>query len=189
MVTHTEAEWARRRASEMLRQTGIAHTPQEVAALEIVDCGLNELEKQGLQLLVYINTDRYCAKELVLFPGQTFFQHRHPPVGDRAGKEETFRCRQGTVYLYINGEATPLPHCRPPLHSEQYYTVWREVILCPGEQYTIPPDTWHWFQAGAEGAVVSEFSSTSTDDADIFLDPRVRRAPMTTDDFQRETEI
>jgi D-lyxose ketol-isomerase len=50
-------------------------------------------------------------------------------------------------------------------------------VLGPGEQYTIPPDTWHWFQAGRGGAVVSEFSSPSTDENDIFADPRIVRAP------------
>lgn len=33
----------------------------------------------------------------------------------------------------------------------------------------------HWFQAGDEGAVVSEFSSTSRDEFDIFTDPRIKR--------------
>ena len=41
---------------------------------------------------------------------------------------------------------------------------------------TIPPDTLHWFQAGAEGAVVSEFSSTSIDEADVFTDPDIQRS-------------
>ena len=30
---------------------------------------------------------------------------------------------------------------------------------------------------GPEGAVVSEFSTRSTDEADIFTDPDIRRAP------------
>jgi D-lyxose ketol-isomerase len=50
-------------------------------------------------------------------------------------------------------------------------------VLRAGEQFTIPPDTRHWFAAGADGAVVSEFSSTSRDDLDEFTDPRVVRAP------------
>ena len=45
----------------------------------------------------------------------------------------------------------------------------------PGEQHTIPPDTLHWFQAGPDGAVVSEFSSTSRDELDVFTDADVRR--------------
>ena len=52
-----------------------------------------------------------------------------------------------------------------------------ELVLHPGEQHTIPPDTLHRFQAGAEGAVVSEFSSTSRDELDVFTDPAIHRAP------------
>ncbi|MHB1630169.1 MAG: D-lyxose/D-mannose family sugar isomerase, partial [Bacilli bacterium] len=59
------------------------------------------------------------------------------------------------------------------------YTVFCEIELKPGDQYTIAPDTLHWFQAGAEGAVVSEFSSTSRDESDMFTDPRIQRIPET----------
>jgi len=177
MVTQTEAAEARRRAAEMLGEAGIVITPREAEAIEIADCGLGNLEHEGLQLVVYVNTERYCAKELVLFPQQTFPQHRHPAVGGRPGKQETFRCRSGAVYLYLTGEPTTIAYCRPPEGSADYYTVWHEIVLKPGDQHNIPPDTWHWFQAGDEGAVISEFSSTSTDSFDIFQDPRVVRAP------------
>lgn len=40
---------------------------------------------------------------------------------------------------------------------------------------TIMPETWHWFQAGEEGAVISEFSTRSTDETDIFSDERLIR--------------
>jgi len=53
--------------------------------------------------------------------------------------------------------------------------------LGPGsKQYTLTPDTLHWFQGGPEGAVVSEFSTRSTDEADVFTDPDIRRAPEVT---------
>ena len=39
------------------------------------------------------------------------------------------------------------------------------------------PNTRHWFQAGPDGAVVSEFSTKSLDEYDIFTDPRIRRIP------------
>ena len=45
----------------------------------------------------------------------------------------------------------------------------------PGEQYTILPNTKHWFQAGEEGAIISEFSSNSDDSSDVFTDPSVKR--------------
>jgi D-lyxose ketol-isomerase len=111
----------------------------------------------------------------VLLPGQTCPQHRHPPVGNEPGKEETFRCRSGEVYLYVEGPPSESRHANPPTHRAKTYTVFHEIVLRPGEQYTIPPDTWHWFQGGPSGAVVSEFSTRSTDEYDIFVDPQIRR--------------
>jgi len=178
MNTHATVEQARRQVAAMLHEAGIVLTPQEEATIEIADMGLGEFERQGLALVVYVNNDRYCAKELALLPRQTCPQHRHPPVGDNPGKEETFRCRRGRVYLYVDGTPTPHPQCHTPEGHHEVYTVWHEIELGPGEQYTIPPDMWHWFQAGAEGAIVSEFSSTSTDEHDIFMDPRIVRAPQ-----------
>jgi D-lyxose ketol-isomerase len=53
-----------------------------------------------------------------------------------------------------------------------------ELELVPGDQFTIPPDTLHWFRAGPEGAVVTEFSSASRDELDVFSDPAVQRATV-----------
>src|SRR5262249_5760594 len=83
----------------------------------------------------------------------------------------------GAVYLYVAGPPVPWPVCRAPAGSEPYYTVWREIVLQPGRQYTPMPDTPHWFQAGPEGAIVSEFSTRSTDEQDGFRDPRIARMP------------
>lgn len=164
-----------------LTKAGIIVTEQEKCAIEVADFGLNDVYNTGLELIVYVNTSRVCAKELVLLPHQTCPEHKHPTIAGSAGKEETFRCRYGTVYLYIAGKQTAKPHCTPPKGSEQYYTVWQEIVLNPGEQYTLQPDTLHWFQACPNGAVVSEFSTCSTDDTDIFTDPRIKRAPEIVD--------
>lgn len=169
---------AQKRTRDYLGRAGIVLTEEESVSIEVADFGLNELETTGLQLITYINTERCCAKELVLFPGQTCPEHRHPPVGDDPGKEETFRCRWGEVFLYVEGSVTSDPVCRPPLGRESTYSVWHEVRLGPGEQFTILPNTLHWFQAGGEGAVVSEFSTTSRDELDIFSDPEIRRLPV-----------
>jgi len=177
VITIAQQQAARTRALEYLRRAQIAVTPEEAARIEVVDLGLGELEVTGLQILVYVNTKRVCAKELVLFPHQTCPEHWHPPVGDEPGKEETFRCRWGTLYLYVEGEPAPNPQVRPPAGRAQFYTARREVILRPGDQYTLPPNTRHWFQAGPEGAVVSEFSTRSTDEYDLFTDPALRRKP------------
>jgi D-lyxose ketol-isomerase len=162
-------------AAEKLREAGVVLTADDVAAIEVADFGLGQLRETGLLVFVYVNTDRYCAKELVLYPGQTCPEHRHPPFDGTPGKEETFRCRSGLVYLYVEGEPTPDPACTPPPGR---YTVAHEIVLRPGEQHTIPPNTLHWFQAGPEGAVVSEFSSPSRDELDVFSDPEIRRATI-----------
>lgn len=177
MLTKSQAQAAQEQAAAMLAQAGIALTPAERSQIEVAEFGLGELAQTGLELVVYVNTDRYCAKELVLFPRQTCPEHRHPPVGNDPGKMETFRCRTGQVWLYVEGEPALNPQAHIPAGSEAYYTVFHEIELNPGDQYTIPPNTLHWFQAGDEGAIVSEFSSTSRDESDIFTDPRIKRMP------------
>jgi D-lyxose ketol-isomerase len=150
----TEAE-ARHQAAAMLAEAGIVLTPLEREKIEIADFGLGRLDEVGLQIVVYVNTDRVCAKELVLFPHQRCPEHRHPPVDGEPGKEETFRVRRGTVHLRVDGVG--------------------DIVLAPGEQYTIPPNTLHSFEAGDEGAIVSEFSTTSRDALDVFTDPQIVR--------------
>ncbi|HEY8407111.1 MAG TPA: cupin domain-containing protein [Gaiellaceae bacterium] len=151
-MTHDEA---RERAAATLVAAGIVLTDRERVDLEVTDLGLGRLEEVGLQLVVYENNDRYCAKELVLFPHQLCPEHRHPPVDDDPGKQETFRVRTGEVTLFVDGHG--------------------EMTLRPGDQFTIPPDTLHWFRAGDEGAIISEFSSRSRDEHDVFSDPRIAR--------------
>jgi D-lyxose ketol-isomerase len=150
----TEGE-ARERAAVMLDEAGIVLTSQEREQIEIADFGLGRLDEIGLQIVVYVNTDRVCAKELVLFPHQRCPEHRHPPIDGQPGKEETFRVRRGTVQLHVDGAG--------------------DIVLEPGDQYTIPPDTLHRFEAGGEGAIVSEFSTTSRDSLDVFTDPQIVR--------------
>jgi D-lyxose ketol-isomerase len=157
VISHEERRQARAYAAERLAAAGVVLTDADRDSIEVADLGLGRLRETGLMVLVYVNTDRYCAKELVLYPHQTCPEHRHPPFDGTPGKEETFRCRSGLVHLHVAGQ---------------------ELVLRPGEQHTIPPDTLHWFRAGAEGAVVSEFSSASRDDLDVFTDPEIRRTPV-----------
>jgi D-lyxose ketol-isomerase len=175
-MKRSEVLAAQLRAARSLGRAGIVLTAAEAGEIEVVDLGLNHLEVEGLELVTYVNSSRYCAKELVLFPRQTFPEHRHPPFEDNPGKDETFRCRQGLVWLYVEGAAVKAIQAQVPTKSARYYTVFHEIELRPGEQYTIPRNTLHWFQGGPEGAVVSEFSSASRDEFDIFTDPRIRRA-------------
>ena len=172
----TDIAKARARTLELLRKARVRLTSLEKDNIEVSDLGLGDLRHVGLQVVVYENNDRYCAKELVLLPRQICPEHKHPPIDQRnIGKQETFRCRWGEVYLYVAGDRAARPRARVPAKYREYLIVWHEIILRPGDQYTIPPNGLHWFQAGDHGAVISEFSSTSTDERDVFTDPRVRR--------------
>ena len=182
MITTVELTKRQDQAFGFFRQAGLVITPAEKERIEVADFGLSEFERTGLGVLVYVNTERCCAKELAMWPRQTCPEHRHPTIGGVPGKEETFRCRWGKVYLYVEGPGVPRAACRPPAGREDTYTVWHEIELNPGDQYTIRPDTLHWFQAGDQGAVVSEFSTRSTDENDIFTDRSIGRATKIVDD-------
>lgn len=175
MISKSEYEKAVERTISFFEKAQIVLTKEEKASIEVADFGLNDLSHTGLELITYLNTERVCAKELVLFPGQTCPEHRHPAFGSYIGKEETFRCRWGRVFLYVDGETTNPIKAKP---VDGAYTVFHEIELLAGEQYTLKPDTKHWFQAGEEGAVVSEFSTPSFDEEDIFTDPRITRKPQ-----------
>lgn len=181
MLTSTEIAEARIAGASLLEQAGIVVTPKEAEEMEIADFGLGDLAHTGLLIVVYVNTLRCCAKELAMLPSQTCPEHRHPTVDGNPGKEETFRVRWGKCCLYVEGEPTEDPACVPPKGSEEHYNVWHEIELNAGDQYTLTPDTLHWFQAGPEGAVVSEFSTHSTDENDIFTDPRIARETAVVD--------
>jgi D-lyxose ketol-isomerase len=176
MLTKEQYHHFRQGAVEIFQKASIVLTSEEEQQIEIADFGLGQFEQIGLGVLVYVNTERCCAKELAMWPHQTCPEHRHPPINrENPGKEETFRCRWGKMYLYVPGTATDHPKAMPPAGRENTYTVWHEIELIPGEQYTLLPNTLHWFQAGPEGAVVSEFSTSSLDEKDFFTDEEIKR--------------
>lgn len=175
MLNLIQIEEARTKAFRYYEKAGIALTEAERRALEVADFGLSDLYNIGLQVLVYVNTAKVCAKEIVMFPGQTCPEHIHPSGTGKPGKEETFRCRWGKVFLYVPSNKNTRVNTKVLDRYARYLRCNHEIVLNPGDQYTLDPDTWHWFRAGQDGAVVSEFSTASTDEEDIFADPRINR--------------
>lgn len=170
-------ELMEKKTREFFKNAGIVVLDSE--EIEVSDFGLDMIDEIGLQLCVYINTERVCAKEMVLFPYQTCPEHRHIDSEISQGKEETFRCRYGKLYLYVEGEGKAEDiHGKLPKTPT---TVYHEIVLEAGEQYTIMPNTLHWFQAGENGAIVSEFSTMSTDETDVFTDERIVRKTIIED--------
>ena len=182
MITKREQQQAVDYAWELIRSTGLALCHEEKAKIEVADLGLGELEQSGLMILTLQATRDLAIKLIALYPWQACPQHKHPVVGDYPGKEETFRGLWGEAYLYVPGEATPDPKARLPEHRAPHYTAWREVVLKPGVQHYSPPNEWHWFQAGPEGAVIWSWSSRPSDYQDDFIDPQVSRRTVVIDE-------
>jgi len=180
MITKKDYKAAQKRAANLLKKTSLAFTDAELAQIKVADFGLSELEQSGGQILTLVDSE-IAVKLIAMFPGQTLPEHRHPPLGDYPGKAETIRCEWGVLYLYAEGAPTSNPQGMPPAHRRETYTVWHEHILHPGDQITLPPNTWHWFQGGPEGTVVWSFSSRATDVQDEFTDPEIQRVTVVID--------
>ena len=90
-MKRSDYESARAKALALFEKAHIVLSPQEREHLEVADLGLNDLAQTGLELVVYVNTARCCAKEMALTPGQTCPEHRHAPIPELLypGKEET----------------------------------------------------------------------------------------------------
>jgi D-lyxose ketol-isomerase len=177
MISRAAYEEALRRAWKMVLESGLPVCGDEQDRIEVAELGLGELEQTGLQILTMASSEWLGVKLLILTPNQFFPQHRHPPgdEGRYPGKTEFLRGQSGQLWLYVPGPPADRPRAKPPAHRLKHCTVWHEVDVGPGRQYICPPNTWHWFQAGPEGALVWSISSRVTDAADQFSDPQVVR--------------
>jgi D-lyxose ketol-isomerase len=173
-VTRQDYLGGQQQAMELLRKAGLSFTERELKGIEVADFGLNDLAREGAQILTVVQSQRLSVKLLVLFPQQTEPEHWHPPVGEHPGKEETIRIVAGTLYLYLTG-ANTLKNGNIPKGKEQFYTARRELVMNANDQITLQPGEKHWFQAGPDGAVLYSFSTVARDILDKFSDPNVVR--------------
>ena len=174
MLMKQQQQQARRQAGEMIGRAGIHVTDQEAEGIEVVDFGLSQLEKEGVQVLTLVQTERISVKVLALFPNQTEPEHWHPPVAGDPGKEETVRVISGTLYFYIPGENT-FKEGFLVKGKEHCYTMRHEIVMRPGDQITLAPGVKHWFQARDEGVVMYSFSTIARDALDQFTDKDIVR--------------
>ena len=174
MLMKQQQQQARRQAGEMIGRAGIHVTDLEAEGIEVVDFGLSRLEKEGVQVLTLVQTERISVKVLALFPNQTEPEHWHPPVAGDPGKEETVRVISGTLYFYIPGENT-FKEGFLVKGKEHCYTMRHEIVMRPGDQITLAPGVKHWFQARDEGVVMYSFSTIARDALDQFTDKEIVR--------------
>jgi D-lyxose ketol-isomerase len=180
VITRQQQIAAQKKAAEMIRQAGITISDDEIGSIEVVDFGLSNLDREGVQVLTLVQTQRISIKVLALFPNQTEPEHWHPPVGDDPGKEETIRVIAGTVYFYVPGEDT-FKEGFIVEGKADCYTMRKEVVMKPCDQLTLAPGEKHWFQVREEGAVMYSFSTIARDALDQFSDPAIERVTKVVD--------
>lgn len=66
MPSTTERREMRERTEVLLDKASVVLTDEERKNIEIVDYGLDSLAEVSTEIVVYVNDERYCAKELVL---------------------------------------------------------------------------------------------------------------------------
>lgn len=174
MITRKDFEEVCQKSLEMIQAAGIYLTEADKMNITAADFGLNDIKKEGVQILTLFDTDRMAAKILVLLPYQTEPEHWHPPVGNDPGKEEVIRGIWGDLTFYITGEDN-MKEGFIVEGKEKCYTMRHEIVIGPGDQLILPPGTKHWFQAGKRGAVMYSFSTKVTDLLDQFTDPNIIR--------------
>jgi len=180
LITREQQKAAQKQAADMIREAGITMTDEEADSIEVADFGLSNLEKEGIQALALVQTDRISVKVLAMLPNQTVPEHWHPPVDDDPGKEETIRVLSGTVYFYVAGEET-FKEGFIVEGKDDSYTMRKEIVMKPGDQLTLAPGEKHWFQTREGGAVMYSFSTIARDALDQFADPDIVRITKVVD--------
>lgn len=156
----------------LLLKSGFSVSQDELNRIEVNDLGLGNIRKEGFSFIDILRTKRLRITVLMLLPGQSLPQHVHPPYEDEIGKEETIRVIYGQTKVYSAEDDQNKENIKIPEGKEKYYTAKYEVHLNQGEQYTVKPNTNHWFQGGEEGAVNICFQNRVDETRNIFFDPK-----------------
>ena len=137
-----------------------------------VDFGKGEFTSFGMGGVIWCNeTEGYFGHEIYLLPGQNIAEHRHLPTKGKDGqtircKIESWQVRHGTVYGFSevgepNLDQFPeakamLAKCQIPHLKSVHVQKWE----ADGKVHKLAaPETWHFMQAGPEGAIVFEFAT------------------------------
>ncbi len=167
-----DIETVRGEVARSIEEAGIHLSASELERMAVVDFGLGDLRREGVEYVDILLSDRLRTTVLVLLPNQTLPQHYHPAYEDCPGKEETVRCVRGEIRVYVPGRDT-VERGGVVEGKERWYTARHEIVLRPGDSYTIAPAVPHWFQAGPEGAVTYGFYSRVDESRNVFADPAV----------------
>ena len=162
-------------AVKLLKKNGIVLTKKEEQnSLKIAEYEGVDFYRMGLVLATIVNNKNYCGRLILFFPNQFCAEHWHPDVNGKPGKQETFRVLSGKVYAYVQGENSQHCFIDIPPDQEEFFTSRHEIILNPGDQYTLDLHEKHWFAAGEDGAIALEISTHAQDDYDLLTNDSLK---------------
>lgn len=149
-----------------------------------VDFGKGEFASFGMGGVFWCNEgEGYFGHEIYLLPGQNVPEHRHLPTKDAAGnvikpKIESWQVRYGYVYGFSEvGEPNldQYPEAKAMLAKLQIpylKCVHVEKWEADGKVHKLAgPETWHFMQAGKDGAIVTEYATFHDNDGLRFTVP------------------
>lgn len=157
-------------ALDLITKSGFPLLDKEIESMKANDFGLGNFEKEGFFLVDLLRTDRVRTNLIILLPGQILPEHLHPSYDNEQGKEETIRVLYGESSVFVEGKETN-PELKLPQGKSDFYTARHEVKLKTGEQYSVPPNTKHWFMGGPQGSVNMAVQNRVNEDRNVYYDP------------------
>ena len=76
MITREHQKAAQKQAAQMIRKAGITITDKEANSIEVVDFGLSNLAREGVQVLTLVQTERISVKVLAIWNSSAWRRRR-----------------------------------------------------------------------------------------------------------------
>ncbi len=138
------------------------------------DFGLGDFEHCGMGGVFYLNDSvhGYFAHDIYLLPGQMLPEHKHVATQFPA-KMESWKVQHGWIYNFTElGEPTPGYDTIVPA-SQLISTISKNYVKqTVGEILTLKAlESWHFMEAGPEGAIVNEYANYHDGAGLVFSNP------------------
>lgn len=159
---------------DMFDYYGIPYSDYLKENLFITDFNLGDLENVGMAGVFWINNkeDGYFGHEIYLLPNQMIVEHKHLPTDVRA-KMESWQVRNGSVYNFGTGEATPNAPTHPTSQNG-FITVANFAKMKEGDVATLNElEAPHFLRAGDNGVIVTEYGTFHDGNGLRFTNPNV----------------
>jgi len=139
--------WMYHLAGELCGKQLQAAMPELLRALERSGTRLPDLLSAALLQMGSATMDGLLREEKTKGGNRRHAPRKKPGSLLRLIRIVSFRELSAAARGSVEVDLVSHPQATGPKGSEAYYAVFHEIELLPGYQYTIPPNTLHWFQA------------------------------------------